>query len=466
MLRSRFLLACISLALTACAEPHDLPGTVEWARTFGALGSADPPLIAVDASGHIGLASDYVGTPLPFGQPLPPPESAASFVATLSAEGRTRWVFPIADPGDKKVYGLAATPDGDWLVGGSFRGSLDTGEGTVSEAVDADMFLIALDSAGRPRWHRHFGADLGGPSGSGSLVPTGGIAVAPNGDIAVAGLFWGTIGFGGPALDPDAKSAATSPAKPFVAMLDARGGERWALAMSGNVQSLNKVAVDARGDVLIAGAYSVRLGLGEHEITTGSSTDSTLHGFVGKLGAGGEPRWLVDIADEQIAMANGVASDAQGHVLAVGTCMTTLRVGGLEGRGCNAFVLALSSDGEPLWLHALSPALDAVAVTTGDDGDVILTGIQIQDGPDFGLGPLPARDTPGFYVAAYDGDGHAVEGSAFGAASTWSDGQAIANASAHEVVVAGQCIGNLGIGGLDPHDPSTQDGLFVARVAR
>jgi hypothetical protein len=173
----------------------DAAGAHVWSKAFGAPRKIEHATgMAVDASGNILLTGDAAPGLDLGGGPL-----SGIYAAKLDARGGHVWSRSFAQLRDLRttVPSLAVEAGGGVLVAGNFTGSIDlAGEVlTTSPAGATDGFLVALDPDGGYRWSRHYG----GPAGRATVNVVG---AAPGGEAYVAGVFDGTVDFGGGPVAP------------------------------------------------------------------------------------------------------------------------------------------------------------------------------------------------------------------------------------------------------------------------
>ncbi|WP_437525050.1 hypothetical protein WME79_37285 [Sorangium sp. So ce726] len=270
------------------------------------------------------------------------------FVATYADDGALRWVQRF-DGSRVTATGVAVDgDDGIAVVGHYSRGPLEAGDLVLEEPergdpllATPDIFVLALDPDGAPRWmHRlggggfdfggrvavgpgddivvaaesgyrltlarfaadgaaRFATDLGSLSGyASSFAPIGGVAVDLHGDILVAGNFSDDADLGGGAITGlngdqawvgkySGEDGAHLWSRHFGAPKDYGGGQ------GDKAQTL---LVDERGDVLIAGQFAPGADLGEGPI------DGTRGAFLMKLaGEDGAIRWAKAFPASQVA---------------------------------------------------------------------------------------------------------------------------------------------------------------------
>jgi hypothetical protein len=116
------------------------------------------------------------------------------FVTRYTSDGHILWGFevPQVTTGDASVNKHSNStflPDGMLVLGGFTRGSVDWGNGIISDAggFGSDLMALAIEDSGAPAWVK-----TGGGEGHSTAMA---IASAPDGSIYQAGIGHGTINF-------------------------------------------------------------------------------------------------------------------------------------------------------------------------------------------------------------------------------------------------------------------------------
>lgn len=300
---------------------------------------------------------------------------ACAVVGHLDADGALLWL-KVYDPGADSfayVLDLGLSADGQLVLGGGFSGTLDLGTGPMNATIDDTPFLGALSAEGDGLWSRSFPIST-------SVALLGSLAVGEAGDLVVNGIFSGEIDFGaGPVTGP--------PGAAYLASFDALGKVRFGKVL-GNPPSTSywTVALDASGDVLIAGIAQGFVDLGGGPIAGPGS-----HTIVARLDAMGNHLWSRSIADG----VPGAPSDEYGMPLAV-DANGHIWVGGVDGA-----LLELDGAGATVASHSLGATGHAwcAAVDFGPNGAPVIAGVY--DGTvDLGQGPLTAAGVRATFVAA------------------------------------------------------------------
>lgn len=277
---------------------------------------------------------------------------------------------------------------GDVLVSGDFTETVDTNNGPVETENGWNTYLVRLTASGEPIWARAFGGKWADQIFS--------VAVDPFGDIVISGQFSDEISFGGPPL------TTVSQYSMFVAKLTAGGDHLWSRGFVSTASG--SVAIDAAGDVVIAGS------------------------FLNTLDLGGGPL----IATPPIPGPFSLPAP-------------------------DIFVSKWSSKGEHLWSKRFGgPAADSVQrVAVRADGTIVIAGSRGGANLDFGGGPLPHNGPPGVYLAALDAQGHHLWSKGFNGPDGFNspdslfpiEAQALAVTAEGDIVLAGAFIGATDFGG-------------------
>ncbi|HXJ33074.1 MAG TPA: PQQ-binding-like beta-propeller repeat protein [Candidatus Eisenbacteria bacterium] len=268
-------------------------------------------------------------------------------VAKLSAQGRERWRRSLAVRAPEhsdEIYGLVVTAEGDVVAGGA----IDVASGLEFAAVRLS------GRTGRLQWRRI----MQGTQRIGAYHEARGIALDPSGDVVLAGTLESATALQYHGTDDLA----------VVKLAGADGAERWRFVLDGTAQtydSADRVAVDAAGDVIVAGMVA-----NPAPTVTGYRADVT---FMKLAGADGRLLWRTTVGafvDER-----SLALDPAGNVLATGTYIAgtspadfgVLKLDGATG----TLRWTAAIDGST---NTWESAFDVVALPSGDVAAVGFTG--------------------------------------------------------------------------------------------
>ena len=219
--------------------------------------------------------------------------------------------FAVGSTGSDIGRAIATDPTGNVYVTGTFQWTvdLDPGPGVVALTAQAgwpDLYVAKYGPDGALVWARSLHASNAGQP----PVVAYDLAADSGGNVYLAGGFTNAVDFGGGYVLQDHAGGAGDG---FLAKLDGRDGSTaWAVGIGTGSQTrdwANSVAVDAGGNVLVAGAL-------------GSS--STTDAFVARYDAAGHQSWAQQFHNGYQSVANGVAVDAAGAAYLTGSFRGTM----------------------------------------------------------------------------------------------------------------------------------------------
>jgi hypothetical protein len=193
----------------------DASGEHLWERTFGGPGRDRAWSAALTVDGGLVIAGEA--------------EQAGSrhrdaYLIRVDGEGGERWVSAIDEPGDQRVYHIARTDDGAFVVTGT--------TGTDSRA-NRDVYVIRVDADGNPVWTRTYGE---APDDVGH-----GVMALTRGEVLVTG-YGGTRSNGGTDI--------------YLLRIDADGNLRW-WQHDGGPQSERAMMSAPRADGYVTVGFSM-----------------------------------------------------------------------------------------------------------------------------------------------------------------------------------------------------------------
>lgn len=368
----------------------------DFVSTFGfaplaAVETQADSAVTVDSSGNAIMAGSFAGTTIDFDPSggttnLVSASGGDAYVAKYSQAGALVWARQIRSTsggaGDfAKAVDVTTDAVGNVYVAGQFAGTADFDPGAGTQALTTtggrrEQFALKLDAAGNFVWARQIAS-------AGTNAFAGGIAVDAAGDVAVAGSASTTaIGDRGDVLvtklDPTGVVAWTRRTE----IVDTR------LEWTVYPNELPDVAFDPAGNVIVAGTFHGRPVFGRGEagetrMNGGESGDV----FAWKLTSGGATTWARSEGSGGFDFGNGLAVDAGGNVFLAGELggwsdmdprksVTSL----IEAENTNAFLSKLTPAGDLAWARHMGRRdgrfgqsyADAVAVAA--DGSLYISG--------------------------------------------------------------------------------------------
>ncbi len=390
---------------------------------------------------------------------------AAPAHAGPPAPGAIRSVALWSTPGgDAQPVALALDLAGNQLVTGSFTETIDFGNGPLVSAGGAgpssDIFVVKLDAHGVAQWSKRFGD-------AADSHYAYAVATDLAGDVYVAGVFSGTIDFGGGPLTATVDVPAPPPgysagSDAFLVKLDRNGNHVWSKRLGGQgLQQAYALGVDLAGSVTVGGAFAgvadfgggPRACVGECSVLDGST-----NGFVATYDASGHHVSDTELSSDP-AGSNAVgalAVDLVGTVTVAGKFVGTLDVGAqaLEGSASapSVFVAQLARSGGARWIHGYGASFadSPSGVAVDLEGGAVVYGT-FSDTIDFGGGPLTAAATPfgagpSLFLAHLDDEGEHVWSKAFGTTGIVTSGNVAVDLEG-DVAITGGYAGSIDFGG-------------------
>ncbi len=317
-------------------EDRSVP-SAGWLITSSVTGT-DPVMdIAQDAAGNTYATGHFSGT-MTIGSTVLASDGTKQdlFVAKLDPTGNLLWASRFGGTGQDRGWGIDVASDGSVYVTGDFSGTMTAGASTLTSAGGADVFVLALDTAGAVRWARRCGTAAGNDKEAH-------IAVADDGSVYVTGVFnsessvAATADFGTLTLTTDDADRDN-----FLAKLNGAGDFLWARQLDYGATPWD-VLTEAGGDVFTVGGALARydssgnllwsqervenVGALYQDPTTGMDylytaelySNSGGNGLLRKLDAvTGAAVWEKTILSPEEGHIFGVAADTNGNVYLTG----------------------------------------------------------------------------------------------------------------------------------------------------
>ena len=339
----------------------DALGLPLWSKSFGDVAAQTASRVAVDAQGNIAVIGNFAGKIDFGGGALTSAGATDVFVAKFDTMGALLWAKSFGDVAAQSGLDVAFAPDGDVVFTGSFAGAINLGGGALASAGATDLFVARLDPAGAYLWGQRHG-DAAAQAGKG-------IAVDGQGNVIVIGDSAGAVDFGGGVL-------TSAGATDVVLLVLDPTGAHVSSKLFGNIaaQTASGVAVDAVGNLLLAGSAAGSVDFGGGALTSAGGTDI----FVAKLTSGGVHLWSKRYGAAGNQDARDIAVDPSGAVLVAGDFTTSVDFGGgvLTSAGAtDGFVAKLDSFGVHVWSKKQGDIVaQSVTGVAADGSGVFATG--------------------------------------------------------------------------------------------
>lgn len=288
-------------------------GLAVWSKVFGGSGESSNPSdqipsgVAVNTAGKIAVLGTFTSNLIVNGTTtVNGAASALDFVMGTDASGAGQWGVKV-DTQAGSLTSVAGNPARNEFVvcGYALGGVTDLGlSGSSGGDGLEDIIIAKLSETGSVLWARQIG-------GAGTqLCKT--VALGADGTVYAAGVYNGSLDLGTGALP----SYSSSVQAVWVAKLDSTDGHALASKSFGTAgkQAANSIAVDASGNVAIAGNVRGSIPFGTYTVTAAGGIDA----YVAKLDSSLTPQWATRWGDTADQAAKSVSFSSVGDLVVVG----------------------------------------------------------------------------------------------------------------------------------------------------
>lgn len=244
--------------------------------------------LTTDPDGALIAAGGYSGR-LDFGcGPFDSLDTLDIFISRWEGES-CDWTQRLGDASWQTVESVGVDLGQNVIVAGEFAGNIDFGDTVLTSSGGIDIFVAKLSSDGTHQWSRRFGNNVG-------MQGAAAVAVHLLGNVAVAGLFEGTVDFGGGPL------SSQSGHDIFVVKLDPSGIHLWSKSFHVTRDRCDPLdcqlsgidlAVDGAGNLVLAGFFRDQVDFGGTVLQSAGAEDM----FLAKLDVEGDLLWSGSFGD-------------------------------------------------------------------------------------------------------------------------------------------------------------------------
>jgi PKD repeat protein len=358
--------------------------------------------------------------------------------------------------------GTGATMAHSYAAPGTYTASFTVTDNLGAQNTDtASVVVTSASNGGALRWS----------DSAGNTEDDRGRAVAVDGsgNIYATGQFRSTIDLGGGPMTAFKLSYQPDlPSDVYLVKYASSGAHLWSKRIGGHDDdSGTAIALDASGNVLVAGFAGPNVDFGGGELPTAGGYDV----FVAKYaGSDGHNLWAKRFGSATDEYPWAIAVDGCGNVLVTGEFTGTVDFGGgaLTSAGDRDVFVAkfAGADGRHLWSRRFGAALTDLGNGIGTDasGNVFVTGL-FQNTVDFGGGAFTSAGGRDVFVAKYAAaDGQHLWSKRLGSTSI-DEGCGLAVDGSGEVVVTGSFIGTVDFGGGPISTPNAGSDAFVVKYS-
>lgn len=388
-------------------------GMAAWQKSYGSNFSTSSDLedVSFDANGNVLLTGEFTGTVNFGGGPITAVDTDI-VVLKLDSAGGYVWSRRIGTNGYESAHSIYGYSTGDVIIGGDLVNGVNTDMGGGATLNCTTAFIAKYSAAtGAHVWSKCLG--------TGSITLVKGVEDAM-GNLVTVGFITGTVDFGGGAIVADASGSI------FLAKFSGMDGSHvWSRKVAAKAGNLFDISVDAMGNIGLVGSYSGSINVGGAMLPSNGQTDC----WVGRYNATGQHVWSKHFGDTGTDEAYGIDFDAMGNLVVSGTYTGAIDFGNgalTNGGGQDAFLVKLTgSNGSLLWANHFGASNSEIgkSVSVAPDGTVIMSGI-FYFSTNFGAGTISGVGGADIFVVKYDALGTFLWGKPIGS-SDYDDVYAI-----------------------------------------
>jgi hypothetical protein len=320
----------------------DANGTPKWVRTFG--GARDDSANAVAVHGDKVVVVGNFLDEIKIGEfDHTAAGSDDLFAACFDLDGNAQWLWTLGGVDSDGANAVASTPEGGWVIGGSYSASITVGGIALKAKGQTDAVLVKLAASGDIEWIKSYGGRY-----KDTIMH---VAVDANGNVYVQGHFVDVADWGGAPL----KAGGGSDNDVVLAKYDRNGDHVWSKNFGNAFNDVaGGVAVDAAGNITMVGSFEnkgpISFGSGDEHTSLGESD-----AYIARFDTDGKLQWAHTFGAEREDVAWGVAADAAGNTVTTGWFQNSVdfgKGGAIASKGNkDVFALKLDTKGAVAWVR-------------------------------------------------------------------------------------------------------------------
>jgi hypothetical protein len=378
----------------------------EWPLQLGGTGGEAVFDMAMDQEGHAFLTG-YCSGSARFGEhTIEASESGHAYLIKVDPEGVVLWARSGGGGDRTEAYAVTVDQEGNPAIAGNYDGEASF-DGTLLEAGDNDVFVVAYDRGGVLRWATRLGGE--------AVEVAHGLASDGGGDLYVVGRLDGEALIGEERLQPRGDADC------FVAKLAAGDGAvLWARRFGGDESDACYAAASYGEGIVTSGFLRGSADFGDESVASAGEND----GFLARIDGSGSVDWLTPIGvGTDNAWAGRIAFAEDGSIHLEGLFTGSADFGGTSLRAVgrhDLFVAKVDPSGSVAWASTAGGEGEARsgAIALDDAGNTYVTGDFF--GPStFGSSTIePVNNQGDVFVAMFDASGEPSWAAAAGGEGT------------------------------------------------
>jgi hypothetical protein len=290
------------------------------------------------------------------------------FAVAYDKNGVAQWLWTLGGIDSDGANAVAASPDGGWIIGGSYSDSITIGSTEFKSKGKTDAILVKLDASGDMQWVKTFGGRY-----DDTIMR---VAVDSNNNVYVAGHFADVSDWGGP---QPLKAHGGSDNDIVLAKYDTNGDYVWAKNFGNMFNDVaGGLAVDPAGHITLVGSFenkgSISFGDGDEHTSLGEAD-----AYIARFTTDGKLEWAHTFGAERVDVAFGVATDAAGNTVTIGWFenIVDFGKGAVASKGNkDMFAVKLDAKGNVVWVNTWGDHDhdQARGVALDDKGNAVVVG--------------------------------------------------------------------------------------------
>jgi hypothetical protein len=265
------------------------------------------------------------------------------FAVEYDKDGNAQWLWTLGGIDSDGANAVASTPDGGWIIGGSYTDSITIGSTTIKSKGQTDGLLVKLAPSGDLEWIKSFGGRY-----KDTILW---VASDPNGNVYVAGHFADSADWGGKPL----KAHGGSDNDIVLAKYDTNGDHIWSKNFGNEFNDVaGGLAVDPSGHITLVGSFENKgpISFGDND---SHESLGEADAYIARFTTDGKLEWARTFGAERIDVAWGVAVDAAGNSVTTGWFEKSVdfgKGGALASKGNkDVFAVKVDAKGEVMWVQ-------------------------------------------------------------------------------------------------------------------
>jgi hypothetical protein len=343
-------------------------GKIAWARTFGGGREDAANSVATSKDGsRVVVVGNYLDEIKHGTFSKNANGSDDIFIAAFDKAGEADFLFTAGGIDSDGANAIAATPDGGWVIGGSFSSSITFVNTKLVSKGGTDAFLMKLAATGDLEWIKQFGGSYNDTIRF--------VTVDGQGSVIVQGIVRDKADWGGPKALVAAGNADNDV---VLAKYDSNGDHQWSQSFGDKFDDeAGGVAVDPAGNITMVGSFDHSISFGEGDAHKSKGLSDI---FVARFSGAGKLAWAKSYGDKRYDVAVGVGSDREGNTILSGWFEGSIDFGQGATKSTgnkDVFALKLDDTGAPIWIRTYGDKDhdQGRAVEIDDKGGIVLAGL-------------------------------------------------------------------------------------------